>query len=57
MPQSTEAAVNMNKYVSELAGQDTRPLAAAKALGAGLAGGAALTGAREVAGEPDAQTL
>lgn len=51
------AAVNMNKYVSELAGQDTRPLAATKALGAGLAGGAALTGARELVGEPDEPTL
>ncbi len=50
------AAINMNKYVSELAGQDTLPLAAAKAVGAGAAGYGALTGARAIAGPPKEET-
>jgi hypothetical protein len=46
-------AITANKYFSQLSGQDTQPLAVAKALGAGAAGGLALEGARAIAGEPE----
>ena len=47
------AAINMHKWMSELAGQETRPLAAVKALGAGALGAGAAYGAQRLA---DTQT-
>ena len=50
------AAINMHKWMGELAGQSTIPMAGAKALGIGAIGAGAAYGAQRLAGDDPTET-